>query len=43
MAKIQAFPRDPIKPGRLHDWVAVGAGVGVALIVRDAEEDIGPG
>ena len=40
MSKIQTFPRDPIKPGRLHDSVAVCAGVGVALIVRNTEEDV---
>jgi len=43
MREIQPFPRDPIKPGRLHDGIAVCAGVGVTLIIRNAEENIGAG
>jgi hypothetical protein len=43
MDKSQAFSRDPVEPWRLHDRIAIRTGVGVALIIGDAEQNVRAG
>ena len=42
MNKTQPFASNPVESGGLHDGIPVRPGVGVALVVGNAEEDIGP-
>ena len=42
VGEAEALFCDAIKGGSFNDRIAIGSGVGVALVVRDAEEDIGP-
>ncbi len=42
VGEAEALFYDAIKGGSFDDGIAIGSGVGVALIVRDAEEDVGP-
>lgn len=42
VGEAEAFAGDAIESGGLHYGIAICAGVSVALIVRNTEEDIGP-
>lgn len=42
MGEAEALFCDAIKGGSFNDRIAIGSGVGVALVVRDAEKNIGP-
>ena len=42
MGEAEALFCDAIKSGSFNDRIAIGSGVGVALVVRDAEKNIGP-
>jgi hypothetical protein len=40
MGEAEALFCDAIKGGSFNDRIAIGSGVGVALVVRDAEKNI---
>ena len=42
MGEAEALFCDAIKGGSFNDRIAIGSGVSVALVVRDAEKNIGP-